>query len=284
TIALTYEFKDVLAFKLESGRYFTQMECSGSANKAIIGALVKEQLFGDQEAVGKEIKVGGLKVTVIGVMEKEGASLFGNGLDQAVLLPIRFGSRLINLGEDNGVILIKGKEGVDNDALKDEVIANFRPVRKVKPGAQNNFSIIQSSAITGIIESITGFFNWVGILIGIFAILVGAFSIANIMFVSVRERTNIIGIQKSLGAKNSFVLGQFLFESVALSLIGGAFGLVLVYLVVLLLGAVVDFNFILPFKRVVLGLLIAGVVGLLSGIIPALMAARMNPVDAIRSK
>ncbi|HAD14622.1 MAG TPA: ABC transporter, partial [Saprospirales bacterium] len=208
----------------------------------------------------------------------------GNGLDQAILLPIRFGGRLIRLGEDNGVILIKGKEGVTNDELKDEVIANFRPVRKVKPGAENNFSVVQSSAITGIIENITGFFNWVGILIGIFSILVGAFSIANIMFVSVRERTNIIGIQKSLGARNSFILGQFLFESAVLSLIGGAFGLLLVYLVFLLLGSFVDFDFILPLKRILLGLLIAGAVGLLSGIIPAMVAARMNPVDAIRSK
>jgi putative ABC transport system permease protein len=283
-IALTYEFKDVLAFKLSSGRYFTRMECAGSSSKVIIGDVIRENLFGDTEPIGKDIKVGGLRATVIGVIEKEGTSLFGNGLDKAILMPIRFGGRLIRLGEDNGLILIKGKEGVGNDELKDEVIANFRPVRKVKPGAENNFSVVQSSAITGIIENITGFFNWVGILIGIFSILVGAFSIANIMFVSVRERTNIIGIQKSLGARNSFILRQFLFESVLLSLIGGVFGLLMVYLVFLLLGSFVDFNFILPLKRIVLGLFIAGTVGLLSGIIPAMVAARMNPVDAIRSK
>jgi putative ABC transport system permease protein len=138
--------------------------------------------------------------------------------------------------------------------------------------------------ITGMVDSIISIFNLAGMVIGIFAILVGAFSIANIMFVSVRERTNIIGIQKSLGAKNYFILGQFLFESIALCIIGGLLGLIFVWLTVQLLSAVTDMHFILPLARIVLGIGIAVVVGVVSGIIPASMAARLNPVDAIRSK
>ena len=120
--------------------------------------------------------------------------------------------------------------------------------------------------------------------IGIFAILVGAFSIANIMFVSVSERTHIIGIQKALGAKNYFILTQFLFESVALCLIGGAIGLLFVWGIISILKMVVDFNFILPLSRIIGGLSISVIVGLVAGIIPAMKAANLNPVDAMRSK
>jgi putative ABC transport system permease protein len=138
--------------------------------------------------------------------------------------------------------------------------------------------------INEIVDSIISVFNIVGIVIGIFAILVGAFSIANIMFVSVAERTNIIGIQKALGAKNYFILTQFLFESVALCLIGGVIGLLLVWLVVSILSSVIEFEFMLPLARIIGGLSISVVVGLVAGIIPAMKAARLNPVDAIRSK
>jgi putative ABC transport system permease protein len=123
--------------------------------------------------------------------------------------------------------------------------------------------------------------SFIGFIIGLFAILVGGFGIANIMFVSVKERTSIIGIQKSLGAKNYFVLWQFLFESIFLSVIGGLGGLFLVYLATFIpLGS---FQIVMSFKNIMLGLIIAAVVGTVSGIVPAAMAARMDPVLAIRS-
>ena len=160
----------------------------------------------------------------------------------------------------------------------------FREIRGITPRQKNDFSIIESSMISGIVDSIIGVFNIAGMIIGIFAILVGAFSIANIMFVSVKERTNIIGIQKSLGAKNYFILFQFLFESIALCLIGGTLGLILVKLLTWGLSAAIDFNFILPFSRILMGLGIATAVGVISGFIPALNAAKLSPVDAMRSK
>jgi putative ABC transport system permease protein len=281
---VTYAYNQTMALHIEQGRYFTQAECEAGNNYAIIGKLIEQNLFGGLSALGKEMKVGGLKVIVIGVFEKEGTSLFGDGFDSVVLTPYGFATRLIPPSNEDCKILIKAKPGVPNSQLRDELIATFRSVRGIQPRNDKDFSIIESSMINEIVDSIIAVFNVVGIVIGIFSILVGAFSIANIMFVSVAERTNIIGIQKALGAKNGFILGQFLFESIALCVIGGAIGLLFVWLVVKALGAFIDFEFILPMNRVLMGILISVVVGVVAGIIPALKAARLNPVDAMRSK
>lgn len=283
-VAVSFDYNQCIALKIEKGRYFSQQEANAGANLAMIGAVVAEQLFPSEDPLGKDIKVGGLKCTVIAVLEKEGASLFGNGTDQSVMVPVAFGLKLMDLEEQDGSIIVKAKEGITNAQLKDDVLATFREVRGVKPGADNDFSIIESKAISGMVDSIVGVFNIAGMIIGIFAILVGAFSIANIMFVSVKERTNIIGIQKSLGAKNYFILFQFLFESVALCLIGGTLGLLLVWMLSSILTAAFDFNFILPLSRILMGLSISAIVGTVAGFVPALQASRLNPVDAIRSK
>ncbi len=283
-MGVTYQYRETIAIKIASGRYFTPVECETGKNYAIIGSVVKEQLFGVGEALGREISIGGLKVVVIGVFEKEGTSLFGSGFDSAVLMPIAFATRIIPPDSEESNILLKAKPGVTNKELKSAVIATFREVRGIKPSGDNDFSIIESSMINEIVDSIIDVFNIVGMVIGIFAILVGAFSIANIMFVSVSERTNIIGIQKALGAKNYFILTQFLFESVALCLIGGAIGLLSVWGMVSLLSSLVEFNFILPLSRIIAGLSISVVVGLVAGIVPAMKAAALNPVEAMRSK
>lgn len=282
--AVSYLYNMVMPLKIDQGRYFTELECEGGSNLAIIGHTVADQLFGATDPIGREMKIGGLKVTVVGTLQKEGASLFGNGSDLALYVPVNFGVRLLDVDEKDAAISVKALPGVTNKELKDETIAVFREIRGIKPELNNDFSIIESSMISGIVDSIVGVFNTAGLVIGIFAILVGAFSIANIMFVSVRERTNIIGIQKSLGAKNYFVLFEFLFESIALCIIGGSFGLLLVWLTDMALSSFVEFPFILPFNRILMGIGISVAVGIVAGIIPALGAARMNPVDAMRSK
>jgi putative ABC transport system permease protein len=281
---VSYEYRNTIAIHLSEGRYFTPVECETAKNYCIIGQAVKDQLFGDDNALGKEMTIAGLKVVVIGVFRKEGTSLFGKGFDLAVMLPFEFATRIIPGDAQDANIIVKAREGVGNKELKDEVISMFREVRGIKPKSDNDFSVIEASMINEIVDSIISIFNVVGIVIGIFAILVGAFSIANIMFVSVAERTNIIGIQKALGAKNYFILTQFLFESVALCLIGGAVGLLMVWAVVSILSSSIDFNFMLPLSRIIGGLSISVVVGLIAGIIPAMKAARLNPVDAMRSK
>jgi putative ABC transport system permease protein len=281
---ITCDYSEVMPLTLSNGRYFSRMECDGAAPVAIIGHSVAEGLFGNQTAVGKEIKLGGLRVTIIGVLQKEGASLFGTGLDLSAFVPVGFGTRLVDPDDVESSIIIKAANGVSNKELRDETVAVFREVRGVKPSGDNDFSIIESSMISSIVDSIVSVFNIAGVVIGVFAILVGAFSIANIMFVSVRERTNIIGIQKSLGAKNYFVLMQFLFESIALCVIGGLVGLLFVWLTNKGLTAAFELNFILPMNRILMGIGISVAVGVVAGIVPALGAARMNPVDAMRSK
>jgi putative ABC transport system permease protein len=283
-VGISHRYNETISLDIVRGRYFSHLESESGRNLAIIGNTVAEQLFGDSEPLNKEIKVGGVKATVIGVLKKEGASLFGAGFDGAVIMPITFATRLIDVRNEDTKIIVKAPEGVSNAEMKSEVTSLFREIRGISPRRSNDFSIIESSMISGIVDSIIGVFNIAGMIIGVFAILVGAFSIANIMFVSVKERTNIIGIQKSLGAKNYFILFQFLFESIALCLIGGAFGLILVKLLTALLSSTMDFNFILPMSRIFMGLGIAVCVGVISGIIPALNAAKLSPVDAMRSK
>lgn len=283
-MGVTYQYRETVSISIASGRYFTEPECESGKNLVIIGDEIREQLFGSSDPIGKEIKAAGLKLLVIGVFEKEGTSLLGNGFDNALMMPYNFATRIIGTESEDNSIILKAKEGVTNKELKDEVIANMREVRGLKPGADNSFSVIESTMINKAIDSIIGVFNIVGLVIGIFSILVGAFSIANIMFVSVSERTNIIGIQKSLGAKNYFILSQFLFESVLLCLFGGGMGLLLVWGLVTLLSGAIEFEFILPVSKVILGLAISAIVGIVAGIVPASRAANLNPVDAIRSK
>jgi putative ABC transport system permease protein len=205
-------------------------------------------------------------------------------MDQTVLVPIGYAARWMNAEESDGAIIVKAKMGTAPGDLKGEVIQNYRSIRGVKPGADNDFSIIEAQMITNVVDQIVSVFNSAGMFIGIFAILVGAFSIANIMFVSVRERTSLIGIQKALGAKNIFILIQFLTESITLCIIGGVIGLLIVYGAISALNSVVEMNFILPIARIFMGIGISATVGIIAGFIPAYNAATMDPVEAMRGK
>jgi putative ABC transport system permease protein len=243
---------------------------------------VAQELFGKGESLDKEITIAGLKLRVIGQMKKEGASLFGNGMDQTIIVPVGYAIRWMNVEEVDGSIMIKAKSTSNSDDLKGEVIQQFRSIRGIKPGGDNDFSIIEAKMISDVLDQIVGVFNTAGMFIGIFAIVVGAFSIANIMFVSVKERTNLIGVQKALGAKKVFILIQFLTEAISLCIMGGLMGLGLVYFSILGLNAAFEMAFILPIDRVFMGIGISVIVGLVAGILPAWSAANLDPVEAMR--
>jgi putative ABC transport system permease protein len=222
---------------------------------------------------------------VIGLFKKEGESLLGNTMDNQAVIPYNFARLMMDVKSENNdpFIAVKAKPGVTNAQLKDELTGIMRSIRGLKPLADDDFALNETNLLS---KNFDGLFDIVGIagaIIGGFSILVGGFGIANIMFVSVRERTILIGIQKSLGAKNYFILSQFLFEAVFLSLIGGIIGLLLIYILTLVAGSVVDMEISLTRSNVILGLTISVLIGIISGFIPAYSASQLDPVEAIRS-
>jgi len=182
-----------------------------------------------------------------------------------------------------GMIVVKAKPGVSLEEMKDELTGIMRAVRKLKPKAEDNFAINQTDIISKIFDQLFGVIAVVGWIIGGFSLLVGGFGIANIMFVSVKERTRIIGIQKSLGAKKYFIMLQFLFEAVFLSLFGGILGLIIVFILAFTVSQVFDMHLILTQKNILLGIFVSAFIGFVSGLIPAWNASRLDPVEAMRS-
>ncbi len=285
TVGVSKDYEKCVEININQGRYFTEIELNTGRPVAIIGQDITDMLFPTGDVVGKRVKVKGLKVEIIGTFKREGTSLIGNGFDEIALIPANFATRIINVKRVDSSILVKAKEGVSNEEMEEEIVQHFRAIRKINPRDKNDFSINEMGMLNGMIDNVFGAVDIGTWFIGLFAILVGCFSIANIMFVSVRERTQIIGIQKALGAKSAFILGQFLFEAVALCIFGAlmAFGLIVI---ITLIVNFIDFGLTLQvsFNRFVMALTIAVVSGIIAGIAPALKAAKMDPVDAMRGK
>lgn len=289
---ITEDYNIVRDLSFEVGRYFTEFEFSNLNNVTIIGHDLAVYFFDEPEkAIGKEIKFAGISLRVIGVMEKEGQDVLGInanfGLDNTLYITDKYAAATLNPPFESGPsILVKAKEGVELEELEAELIGRMRIVRKLNPQQDDNFSLNKISLITGVFDQVFNFIYVAGFVIGIFSLIVGAFGIANIMFVSVRERTNIIGVKKALGAKKIYILIEFIVEAIILCLIGGALGMLLVYFLFLLINFSMqesDLRFQISFFNAALGLGISILTGLLAGIIPAIMAANMRPVDAIRS-
>jgi putative ABC transport system permease protein len=281
----TYEFIDIESIKIESGRYFNESESNSGTPVIIIGSEVASGLFENTDPLGKKIRLYGQKFTVIGVLKKQGQGAFGDSNDVAVFFPVNFLRRLY--GDNNKAItpaiLIKPKKNIDIDEFKAEITQKLRTKRGLKPGDIDNFFINILSGFTDFIDNILDQLNIGGWAISAFSLLVGGFGIANIMFVSVKERTNLIGIQKALGAKNKFILFQFLFEAIILSVLGGIIGMLLVWIISIIITAAFDFEFVLSGFNMILGTSLAAFIGLVSGIIPAIKASQLDPVEAIRS-
>lgn len=279
-------YDKVQEIDIGEGRYFTDHELRNGRNVAIIGHNIAINLFGNQSPIGANIKIKGENFNVVGVLAKAGEGLFSGGMDETAYIPFFAAREMVDLNNWNvqQEILVKPKPGITSLQLKDELMGLMRSIRKQKPTEESNFSLNEASMLKKQTASITGILNVIGLVIGGLALLVGIFGIANIMFVSVKERTNIIGIQKALGAKKSFILIQFLTESMILTLLGGIFGLIMVYLTTLLVQSISTFNMSLTAGNVVVAFGISCFAGLVSGIIPAYIASKLDPVEAIRSK
>lgn len=282
--AISHEYIRVIPFEIADGRYFTPIESAAGRNVAIIGDGIRSNLFGTLEPVGRQISVWGRKLEVIGTIRKEGQGLFGN-TDNEILVPVNFARNFIDLNSNNAgtSIVVRTKANVSNEEMIDEVTGIMRSVRRLKPSAEDNFSINEASLLTQAFNNIFRVVSIVGWIIGGFSLLVGGFGIANIMFVSVKERTGIIGIQKSVGAKNFMVLFQFLFEAIFLSVFGGIIGLMIIFAGTIILSSVLDMELVLTTGNIFLGIFVSALIGLVSGFIPAWSASRLDPVEAMRT-
>lgn len=284
-VPVSYEFIDIQGLEFSAGRFYNEAEAYSGAAVVVIGDEIAKGLFEDTDPIGKEVRLYGQRFQVIGLLKKQGQGMFGDSNDTSIFIPVNYLRK--RFGDNNEtmtpVIVIKPQKEIDMDAFKMDISQKLRSLRGVKTGEIDNFFINVLSGFTDLLDGIISQMNIMGWIIAGFSLLVGGFGIANIMFVSVKERTNLIGIQKSLGAKNKFILFQFLFESVILCFIGGVIGLFLVWLITIVLTKALEFEFVLGLGNILLGTSLAAIIGLISGILPAISASKLDPVEAIRS-
>lgn len=285
-MAVTHDFDQIQTLQISGGRYFANGESNSGTNVVILGYTIWDGLFPSAEAaLGKIVKVAGRDAKVIGVLKKKGESMIGGiGYDNAIILPYRFGRTIVDERRyADPYILVKKKSNVSMDQLKDELRGVMRAAHRLKPAEEDDFALNEISSANENLNSLFAAINGGGILIAGFALIVGAFGIANIMFVTVKERTNIIGLKKAIGARRAIILMEFLLEAVCLCLFGGLLGLLLVYLLTVIINMSGSFEMILSPGSAVFGISVSAIVGLLAGFIPAWVASKLDPVVAIRS-
>ena len=276
---------EVQPLSFEVGRFFSNSEFSSGSAVCLIGFANAESLFGTTDrALGKELDIKGRKATIIGVIKKEGKNFIGWDYDNCIMLPYKYCKQIFPEEYSNPVLIAKGKEGITTDALSTELKGIMRQIRRLAPTQEDNFSLNSVEAFSKAISDSFVTINIVGSVIGGISLIVGMFGIANIMFVTVKERTSLIGLKKAIGAKKGSILFEFLMEAALLCIIGGAFGLFFVYILTLVLSGPFHFPVYISMPLLLSTVLICIVVGVLAGIIPARRAARMDPVVAIRSK
>jgi putative ABC transport system permease protein len=284
--AVTENFEKMQNFEIDRGRYFNGSELAGGNFKVVLGHEVYDELFpGGSDFAGKSVFFSGHSFLVIGVLKKTGDNMAGFNFDRGMIFPYYAAAAIKNVtGLDaNSLLMVKAKAGIPTDELSSETEGILRAIRRVSPGEKNDFSINRLSQVTERLNKVFVMIDLVGMVIAFFSLLVGGFGIANIMFVSVKERTKMIGLKKAIGAKPSAILTEFLIEAVMLCLLGGLIGILIVVLLGFLLSHFMDFPVTLSLKNFLIGISISTIVGLLSGYIPARSAARLDPVVAIRS-
>ena len=279
------EENDIQPITTIYGRFISGAEFASGRAVAIIGYTNAENLFLIPAlAVGKEIKIKGIKATIVGVIKKMGTPMIGWDYDQCLITSYRFAREVLNEVNSGPKIIVKANENVSEKELADELEGVMRSIRKLSPKQEDNFSLNEISAFSDNISALFGSINLGGWAIGILSLIVGAFGIANIMFVTVKERTPMIGLKKAIGAKKRSILSEFLLESAIICVMGGLMGLILVYILTLVLTNVFNFPVYISAGILTLAISICIIIGILAGMIPAYAASRLDPVVAIRSK
>lgn len=282
--AVMGDFFVINQWELIAGRTFTAFETTKGKNSAILGYNLASNLFAGADPMGKSIKINGNKVTIIGVLSQQGQSIGGPQYDDVVVLPARFATKFKkpNTKGVSSAIVIKGWDDIKLSSLDFEIKRIMRPLRKLKPKDSDNFAINKLTMVSDNLSQTFGVIDIVAVIIGGFSLLVGGFGIANIMFVSVKERTGIIGLQKALGAQRNFILTQFLFEAISLCIIGAIIGILLVLVLGYAASTFSSFQIHFSTSIFLSGIGFSVIIGLVAGIAPALLAARMDPVVALR--
>jgi putative ABC transport system permease protein len=283
---ITNDFNKIQVFNIGYGRYFKDTDFERGVPSGVIGYEVASELFGKPEkALGKIVSYKGRRLAVIGIIEKQGSSMIGGfDYDKSCIVTYNYFASVFNPDNSSPYIMVQAKPGIPSKALQDELNGVMRQLRKLSPTQEDNFTCNDVAQFKDQIESVFGSINKGGWAIAGLSLIVGAFGVANIMFVTVRERTSQIGLKKAIGARSSTILYEFLLESAFLCIIGGLVGLFLVWILALALSAVLPFAITIAPSIIFLALSICIILGVIAGIIPASIASKMNPVDAIRSK
>jgi putative ABC transport system permease protein len=283
-IGATDQFLITSGFDIAQGRFLTSAEAEGGRPICVIGNDVATNLFHQESPIGKRIKVGARRLEVIGVLEKRGSFLGMDSFDNEVIIPIQ--QFLVGyMRRPSFDIQVKVRNIARLDDAKEELRGLLRKIRHVAPGDPDDFSINQQEQFIQTFDKVTGTIATVGLLVTSMSLFVGGIGIMNIMFVSVAERTREIGVRKAIGAKRRTILLQFLIEAASICLLGGLAGLCITYLLTLAVaGAFPYFPVTMSMPVMGLAILTSVVTGVLSGFAPAWRAARMNPVDALRSE
>ncbi|MDR3742397.1 MAG: ABC transporter permease [Terracidiphilus sp.] len=268
---------------IAQGRGFTQSDEDHATKNVIVGADIIDNILGDGDPIGREIRVDGIPYTIVGVGDRQGKTL-GQSQDNWVAIPITTYQQIYGTNDSVDIYARASGGATVMERAKDEVRVLMRTRRHDAPGTADDFEIETNDTFLDIANQLLGVFAWVVLGLGSIALVVGGVVIMNIMLVSVTERTREIGVRKALGAKQRDVLLQFLIESASLSLVGGAFGVMGGILVGKLITIVVGFPTAVPIWAIFLGLFLAGAVGIFFGVYPASKAARLDPVVALRAE
>jgi putative ABC transport system permease protein len=278
-------FAAIQPIEISAGRYLTDAEFYRGANTVVVGHTLAENLFGSANAaLQKTVSIRGQRNRIVGVVKKQGTQLIGGwGFDGSVIMPYKFARTLMNEQKADPLILVQGKDGISSKVLQDELKGTMRAVRKLRPAEEDNFSLNDVAEFSEVMSKAFVSVNIGGWIIGALSFVVGIFGVANIMFVTVKERTPQIGLKKALGARKKVILTEFLLESAFLCVVGGLIGLLLIFILTKVATAALGFPIFLSPGIISIAILICIAAGIAAGIVPAYKAAVMDPAVAIRS-
>lgn len=267
--------------KVESGRGFSSFDIENNSKVCVIGSDFLKNLFEIENPIGKTISIRGVKFKVIGVLESKGSS-FGNNQDLKVIIPIQVARGIYTAPNINYTISIKVDDNTMLEGAQDEAIKVFRNVRKLQPLEKDNFGLQRSDDLISIIADVSGYLRFAAWIISIITILGSSIALMNIMLVTVSQRTREIGIRKAIGAKRSAISTQFFIEAIVIGQFGCALGIILGILVGFGMAKFFEVEFNIPWMAMVAAVIMSLLVALISGIFPAIKAARLDPIESLR--